>query len=85
MLTMVVVLEMGENWVDVELDYALEGDVDAKIEEGETAVKWTNLLNVVNNQRSGGQESFNYKSDSIGSNTVIGVDLDSLPGQMQEF
>jgi len=71
---------MGENWVDVELDYALEGDVDAKIEEGETAVKWTNLLNVVNNQRSGGQESFNYKSDSIGSNTVIGVDLDSFAG-----
>lgn len=68
----------GEDWPDTGRDYALEDDVDSKIEEGETAVKWNNILSVVNEEMPGTGSKFTYKSGGIGSDTVVGVSLDKL-------
>lgn len=68
----------GEVWTSAAEDYALQESVDAKIEEGETAVKWNNILSAINEEMPGGSSKFEYKSEEINSETVVGVSLNSF-------
>jgi len=68
----------GEDWPDTVQDYALKDDVDSKIEEGETAVIWENVLSAVSKEMPSGRSQFTYTTDGIDSDTVIGVELSSL-------
>ncbi len=68
----------GNDWPNTAEDYALKDDVDAKIEEGQTAVKWKNILSAINDEMPSASSRFEYHDSSIEDETVIGVNLDEF-------
>lgn len=68
----------GDQWPDTAEDYALKEEVDSEIEEGETAVRWQNVLSAVNDEMPSAASTFEYQSEEIDSDTVVGVSLSSF-------